>query len=218
MKFRPNNIEGSEEYAAQKLIRNQIRRVTVFGPSSKPDEASEELLKKMGNKISDLGLTLIMGADKGALETISSGIMEKAGKVIVTKSTAGKEKGFTTKNVRGHLRGVYYKEGHSGKHIGLYERSGAYIVLPGSSLGTYAELVDALDKVTNFDNYLGEAPIPVIFIGDFWKKHYDEFLEPMIKSKKQTEHIYFIKEEAEIEPILLKYAKIKKEHNRKDRE
>jgi len=215
METKHNQIEAVENKTEHELIKEQIKRVTVFGPTSKPDEELSVLLKNIGNKFSELGLTLIMGADKGALESVSSGVVENDGKVIVVKSTAGRDKGFKTENIPGHLRGVYYEDGHSGKHIGLYERSGAYMILPGSSLGTYAELVDTLDKVTNFDHYLNEAPMPVIFVGDFWKKHYDEFLEPMIKSKGLTEHIYFIKDETEVEPILLKYAKLKQEHEQK---
>ncbi len=210
----PNNIESSQEN--KKLIKEQIKRVSVFGPSSEQDQDTSEILKGLGTELSDLGLTIIMGGSKGALENVSSGAVENEGKVIVVGSTAGKEQGYVTKNTPGHLRGVYYEDGYSGKKIGLFERSGAYLILPGNSLGTYAELVDAIDKVANFDHYVDNAPMPIIFVGDYWKKHYDEVLEPMIRSKGYTEHIYFIKDETELEGILIKYAKIKQQYENKE--
>lgn len=198
------------------LIREKIKRISVFGTFDKQDPEAVEKWKELGKELADLGLTVIVGGDKGSIENVSSGVIENAGKVIVVKTTVGKEAGFATENIPGHLRGVYYEDEQAGKFRGLFNRSGAYIVLPGGKkgTGTETEMRFALDKIDSFDKHVGKLPNPVIFVGEHWKKEYEGQIKHKY-DKNVWDHVYFIESEKEIEPILLKYAKLKQEHEQK---
>lgn len=198
------------------LIKKKIKRISVFGTFDKQSSEASEKWKELGKELAELGLTVIVGGDKGSVENVSSGVVEGGGKVIVVKTTKGKETGYITNNIPGKLRGVYYEDEQAGKFRGLFNRSGAYIVLPGGKkgTGTETEMRFALDKIDSFDKHVGKLPNPVIFVGEHWKKEYEE----QIKHKYDQnvwDHVYFIEDEKEIEPILLKYAKLKEEHEQK---
>ena len=122
MESTPGNNVSPEEVENRRLIKDNIKRVSIFGPSS-DGTAPPELLKNIGDKLSELDLTILIGGNKGALKNVSDATVENKGKVIVVASTAGREHGYITENIPGHLHGVYYEDGHSGKKIGLFDES-----------------------------------------------------------------------------------------------
>lgn len=221
----PNNIETSTENENRKLIKEQIRRVSVFGPTkifdTSDDNSSEKWFEDLGKNISDMGLTTIVGASGGSLGLVSEGaVKNEGGKVISVGTTKGREAGYEVENVPGHKRGVYYEGGHGAKQEGLFDRSGAFIALPGASFGTFAEVISALDSVNNFDNFVGDISRPIILVGDYWRELF-KLSEPVIKftlnndeKKFQSviENTYFVDDISQIEDILIKYAKIKQKY------
>lgn len=222
--FNNNPESESEPITPEKLleqelndpsINDQLKRITIFGSFSEPDEKMARDLKGLGRSLAEQKLTIIVGGNYGYLKEVSSGAVENEGRVIVVGTTAGKEKGWTTENIKGRLRGVYYEGGYPAKKQGLFHESvGAYIVLPSQTLGTYTEMVEAVDKMASFDTYVEKFPQPVIFVGDFWKEKFEQEIKPKIKDKV-LEHIYFVEKKEEILEILSKYAKLKKEYERK---
>ena len=194
----------------RELIKRKIKRVSVFGTFDEQNVESTQKWKELGNEIADLGLTAIVGGGHGSVNDVSLGSVENQGKVIVVKTTLERDTGYITKNIPGHLKGVYYEDEHAGKFRGLFNRSGAYVILPGGrkGTGTETEMRFALDKINSFDTHVGKMPIPVIFLGDFWRKTYDEQIKDNY-DERVWNHVYFINEVTEIEPILLKYAEQK---------
>lgn len=194
----------------QKLIKEQIKRVSVFGTFEKQGLEFAEKWKKLGKKLAELGLIVVVGGDSGAIKDVSLGVIENKGKVIVVKSKIGKKAGYITKNIPGYLRGIYCDDELMGKNVILFNKSGAYFILPESKngLGTRSEMLLAIAKIDSFDNYVGNLPKPVIFVGHFWEKMFDNDIKPRLK-QNSLEHIYFIQNTEEIAPILLKYAKLK---------
>jgi len=205
-----NKLEAKEENLDYKLIKEQIKRISIFGTFEEQDLGFAETYKKLGKKLVELGLTIVVGGDSGAIKDVSLGVVENKGKVIVVKSKIGKKAGYVTKNIPGHLRGVYCNGELMGKNVILFNKSGAYFILPESKngLGTRSEMLLAIAKIDSFDNYVGSLPKPVIFVGSFWKKMFNDGIKPRL-NQKTLEHVYFIQNTDEIEPILLKYAKIK---------
>lgn len=205
-----------KEKLERKLIKEQIKYVSVFGTFEEQGLEFVEKWKKLGKKLSELELTVVVGGDSGSIKDVSFGVVENKGKVIVVKSKIGKEMGYVTKNIPGCLRGVYCDDELMGKNVILFNKSGAYFILPESKngLGTRSEMLLAIAKIDSFDNYVGNLSKPVIFVGSFWKKMFNDDIKPRL-NQKSIKHIYFIQNMSEIEPILLKYAKIKKEYDKK---
>lgn len=209
-----NSLKMKKEKLERKLIKEQIKHVSVFGTFEEQRLEFVEKWKKLGKKLSELGLTVVVGGDSGAIKDVSLGVVENKGKVIVVKSKIGKKAGYVTKNIPGCLRGIYCNDELMGKNVILFNKSGAYFILPESKngLGTRSEMLLAIAKIDSFDNYVGNLPKPVIFVGHFWKKMFNDDIKPRLK-QNSLKHVYFIQNMKEIEPILLKYAKTKKEHN-----
>gem|GEM_PF-3599395 len=207
--------ESLERELSDPLIKEQLKRITIFGSFSEPNEEESEKLKRLGKSLAEQNLTILVGGNYGYLKEAATGAVENDGRVIVVGTTAGKEKGWATENIRGRLRGVYYEGGYPAKKQGLFHESvGAYVVLPSQTLGTYTELVEAVDKMASFDTYLDRFPQPVIFVGDFWKEKFEQEIKPRIK-ERVLEHIYFVENEKGVIDVLSKYAKLKREYEQK---
>ena len=52
----------------QKLIKEQIKRVSVFGTFEKQGLEFAEKWKKLGKKLAELGLIVVVGGDSGAIK------------------------------------------------------------------------------------------------------------------------------------------------------
>lgn len=210
-----NSLKIKKEKLERKLIKEQIKYVSVFGTFEEQGLEFVEKWKKLGKKLSELGLTVVVGGDSGAIKDVSLGVIENKGKVIVVKSKIGKKAGYVTKNIHGCLRGIYCNDELMGKNVILFNKSGAYFILPESKngLGTRSEMLLAIAKIDSFDNYVGNLSKPVIFVGHFWKKMFNDDIKPRLK-QNSLKHVHFIQNMEEIESILLKYAKTKEEHNK----
>ena len=209
-----NKSEDNQENREWKLIKEKIKRVSVFGTFEEQNSLFSETLKKLGKKLSELGLMVVVGGDSGALKDLSLGVIENKGKIVVVRSKIGKKAGYVTKNIHGCLRGVYCDNELMGKNVILFNKSMAYFILPEGKkgFGMRSEMFLAIAKIDSFDNYVGNLPKPVIFVGSFWEKMFNDNIKSRL-NQKTLEHIYFIQSMEEIKPILLKYAKIKNKKN-----
>ena len=196
------------------VIREHIKRITIFGSFSQPNEKEMGELRNLGKLLSNQGLSILIGGNYGYLKEVGKGAIENNGKVLVVGTTDGAQKGWKTENIKGTLRGVYYEGGYSSKKQGLlHESVGAYIVLPSNKLGTFTEMTEAIDKMDSFDKYLDKFPNPVIFVGDFWQEKFNQEIKPRI-GDDTLEHIHFVTDQQEIPKILETYAHKRKKHEK----
>ncbi len=163
----PKNREDFKRILRMKESKPEERKIiTVFGASA-PRTGDEEykLAEELGKAIAKMGYALRNGGYGGTMEASARGARSEEGDVIgvlMSKSQWGKGNKFSTERV--------YAENIFDRINKLINNSSAFVVLPGSS-GTLAEislLIELINK--NFINR-----IPVIFIGDFWKKQVEIF-------------------------------------------
>jgi uncharacterized protein (TIGR00730 family) len=143
-----------------KRIEMMPKVVTVFGSSApKPGDPEYETAKKLGKLIAEAGFVLKNGGYGGTMEAGASG----------AKGAAGTTIGVILNGFWGSKGNRWLDERICTED--LFERlkilitgSDAFVILPGSS-GTLAEVAILLEMVAKKIM----PPVPIIFIGDFWK-------------------------------------------------
>jgi len=188
-------------------IADQLKRITLFGGFSEPDDKTKEELRDLGKTFGEHNISIVMGGNYGYLAATAEGSMENGGKIIVVNSKEHKKAGIGTENIPGSLREVTVDGGYVGKKSILYhEGIDAYVVLPFNhkNRGTFIEIFDAIHKPTTFDKYVNDRPKPIVFMGDSWMETYDQTIKPQFQDE-ELKHVHFVKNPEEMMSVFERY-------------